>query len=98
MISDYRNYKFHKKVTNRVSTYEDLQPDAIVLSTEKPDIIVKRRKDRDSITIDINSTKEFQEAEIEYAKEIAYRLQIPLFISSGAADIEKAMEFVINNI
>lgn len=79
-------------------TYEALQPKAIVLLTEEPKVIVKRRKERDGFSIDINSTKEFQDEEIKYAKEVADRLQISLFISNGVIDLDNTMEFIMNNI
>lgn len=79
-------------------TYEVLQPKAIVLLTEDPQVIAKRRKERDGLSIDIKCTKEFQDEEIEYAKEVADRLQVPLFISKGVIDIDNAMEFVVDNI
>ena len=81
-----------------LNTFEDLQLDAIVLLTEEPHIIACRRKNRDGISIDTTSIKEFQEEEIKYAIEVAERLHIPLFISRGTIDIENAIRFIIDNI
>lgn len=75
-------------------TFIDLKPEAIVLLTEKEEIIAERRMYRDGIEIDLAITRRFQEAEIGYAKEIAMRLGVPIKISKGAEDIQSTIEFI----
>lgn len=75
-------------------TFIDLKPEAIVLLTEKEEIIAERRMNRDGIEIDLAITRRFQEAEIDYAKEIAMRLGVPIKISKGAEDIQSTIEFI----
>lgn len=81
-----------------ISTYVDLEPKAIVLLTEQPEIIVKRRKMRDGIIIKSKFVDKFQEAEKAYAKEVAKRLKIPIFISLGSDDLDKAVNFIMKNM
>lgn len=75
-------------------TFMDLEPEAIVLLTEKAEIIVERRMKRDGIKVDIDQVNRFQEAEIIYAKEIARKLNVPLKISQGAKEIQSVIEFI----
>ena len=77
-----------------VSTFTMLAPDLIILLTEEPSIIVKRRKERDNINYLISDIKEFQDKEIEYAKEVSELLNIPLIISTGSDDIESIIDFI----
>lgn len=72
----------------------DLNPEAIVLLTEKSEIIAKRRMARDGLKIDLEQTDRFQEAEMTYAKEVADKLRVPLQISQGAEDLQSTMEFI----
>lgn len=74
----------------------DLKPEAIVLLTEKPRIIAKRRKERDNLNISIESIECFQEAESTYAEEVANKLGAELFISNGQEDLNKAIDFISN--
>ena len=42
----------------------------------------------------ISDIKEFQDKEIEYAKEVSELLKIPLIISTGSDDIESIIDFI----
>jgi len=75
-------------------TFEEIKPDYIVLLTEKPEIISKRREKRDGLKIDISDIKKFQDAEIDYAKEIANLLGVELIISSGTEDLDSIVDFL----
>ncbi len=75
-------------------TFEELKPDSIVLLTEKPEVISMRREKRDGLKIDISEIKKFQDAEIDYAKEIANHLGVELIISSGTEDLDSVIDFV----
>ena len=75
-------------------TYTSLRPDRIILLTEYPEIIAKRRRIRDGIQQDITDIKAFQDAEKTYAKEISNQLGIPLMISNGSDDIQHIIEWV----
>lgn len=72
----------------------DLNPHAIILLTEKPEIIIDRRKNRDGLDVGIVETEKFQEEEMRYSKEIALELGIPLHVSAGADTIDEAINFV----
>ncbi|MDC7291798.1 ATP-binding protein [Blautia schinkii] len=78
--------------------YIDLKPHAIILLTEKPKIIIDRRKIRDGLDVEIARTEKFQEEEIRYSKEIALELGIPLYISTGMDTIGEAIKFMIAHI
>lgn len=51
-------------------TFIALAPDGIIVLTEKPQIIVERRKSRDGVNVSINSIEEFQNEEVIYATEV----------------------------
>lgn len=80
------------------NTYVDLAPKAIVLLTEHAEIIAERRKSRDGVIVNIESTAKFQKEEELYAMEVAEKLEIPIFISTGSTDINKAIDFIMQNI
>ncbi len=67
-------------------TFIALQPQAIILLIDEPEIIAERRKSRDGVDHNINQIKEFQNEEIVYAKETSSKLGIPLKISEGTND------------
>lgn len=64
-------------------TFEDLCLGGIIVLTEKPEIIHKRLINRDSLQLSIDVIKEFQDLEIEYAKQIAGWLNIPFLESNS---------------
>jgi len=75
-------------------TFTSLNPDAIVLLTEKPDIIAVRRKRRDNIDHNVDEIKRFQDEEAAYAAEVAETLGIPIKVSAGADDLDSTLDFV----
>lgn len=77
-----------------LDTYMLLKPDAIILLTEKPEIIADRRLQRDNVCQDISEISAFQEEEECYAKEIAERLDVSLVISRGMNDIGKIVDCI----
>ncbi len=85
----------HSKITRiPTETFTALNPDAIVLLTEKPSLIAQRRKERDRIEHNERDISRFQNEEITYSKEIAERLGIPLWISKGSDGVGDALMFV----
>ena len=68
-------------------TFAMLKPDAIVLLTENPEIIASRRRKRDSIEY-------FQREERLYADEVARDINAKLFVSEGAKDLMRAIDFI----
>lgn len=76
------------------NTFELLRPEAIILLTEKPDVIAERRFQRDGIIQDICEIREFQEAEKQYAQEVSQNFKVPLQISRGANDLGHIMNFI----
>jgi hypothetical protein len=48
--------------------------------------------------MDIEATAMFQKEEELYAIEVAKELKIPIYISTGSADIDKAIDFIMQNI
>lgn len=79
-------------------TFHTLHPDAIILLTEKPEVIAERRKQRDGLKYNLDETGKFQDEEISYATEMANMLEIPLMISLGADDQGKTLDFIRVNI
>lgn len=77
-----------------VSTFTALAPQAIILLTEKPSIIAKRRKQRDGLEYSVKEIQLFQKAEIDSAYEVACLLAVPLYVSKGADYIEDAIKFI----
>lgn len=75
-------------------TFTALSPDTIILLTEKPEIIAARRKERDGIDASIHNIEDFQREECAYAKEVAAVIGANLYISSGADDIERTIEYI----
>lgn len=71
-----------------------MHPDAIILLTEKEDVISTRRKERDNLEVSPEDICIFQREEKKYAKEIAATLNAQLFISSGADDLHRAIDFI----
>ncbi|MCM1099790.1 MAG: ATP-binding protein [Clostridium sp.] len=76
------------------NTFELLKPDAIILLTEKPDIIAERRFQRDNIIQDICEIREFQETETQYAQEVSQNFGVPLQISQGVNDLGHIIDFI----
>ena len=83
-------------VITRISldTFTTLKPEAIILLTEEPEIIAKRRQERDGVDHKASDIKDFQDEEVKYAKEVSELLQVPLKISTGSNDIENTVEFI----
>jgi len=76
--------------------FKELAPDAIVLLTEEPSIIAERRKQRDAIECNEEDIQICQIAEMEYGKNIADLLSIPIFILQGSLNINNAIIFIEN--
>lgn len=75
-------------------TFMDLKPDAIVLLTEKPNIIAIRRKQRDNVNLNEIEIQDFQNEEVNYATEVAETLNIPLKVSTGEDDLNNTLDFI----
>lgn len=75
-------------------TFNTLKPEAIVLLTEKPEVIVERRKTRDGINETPEYVDNFQNMEEQYVQEVAELLNAKLFISTGATDLDSAIDFL----
>ena len=76
------------------SYFCNLVKEAIILLTEEPEIIAKRRQERDGVDHKASDIKDFQDEEVKYAKEVSELLQVPLKISTGSNDIENTVEFI----
>lgn len=76
------------------STFTMLKPDTIILLTEKPEVIVSRRIERDNIEITTQSIENFQQEEKVYATEVASTIGTKFFISEGADDLSNAIDFI----
>ena len=61
------------------STFEGIQPKSIILLTCEPKIIFERLKQRDNTKYKLSVLKKMQEMEVEHAKYISKKLDIPLF-------------------
>ena len=76
------------------STFISLNPEALVLITEEPEIIVKRLNERDGTKRDKNEILLFQEEESAYATELSVLLGIPLHIYNESNDLNNTLEFI----
>lgn len=76
------------------STFSSLNPEAILLLTENPEIIAIRRKKRDGVIVSPKSIEQFQKAECAYAVEVSNSIQSKLFISNGSEDLTQALDFI----
>lgn len=76
------------------NTYSLLKPSSIILLIEKPEIIAGRRHLRDGIHQELSEIKAFQDAEKDYAIEIAAQLDIPMEILEGTYDIDNVIKFI----
>lgn len=61
------------------STFVRIQPKLIILLTCEPIVIFKRLKQRDNTNYKLSILKKMQEMEVEHAKYISKKLDIPLF-------------------
>lgn len=78
-----------------IHTFEDIKPTKLILVTAKPQIIKERLKNRDAKTYSIKLINEFQNLEINYAKEISKNLEIPiLVINNNEFKIENLLFFL----
>lgn len=75
-------------------TFVDLNPKAIVLLTEEPQIIINRRKSRDGVDLCLNQVEEFQDEEVTYAQKIAKMLNIPFMICRGNENLISTLKFI----
>ena len=75
-------------------TFTTLNPEAIVILTEDPDIIIKRRRERDNVQLNTSDIIDFQNEEIKYAEEVAELLKVPLKISVGSNDFDSTIAFI----
>ena len=79
-------------------TFTRLNPDAIVLLTDDPNVIVQRRFARDHVELKVDDIARFQEAEIMYANEVAARLGVPLKVSRGSQDNDDTVNFISERV
>lgn len=77
-----------------LDTFIALKPEAIILLTEKPEIIVQRRKMRDGVNISVQSVESFQQEECAYANEVAGIIYAKFYISRGAEDLERTIDYI----
>lgn len=75
-------------------TYSLLKPSSIILLTEKPEVIAERRYLRDGMQQELSEIKAFQDAEKNYAIEIAAYLGISIEILDGTYDIERVIQLI----
>ena len=77
-----------------IGTFYSLNPSKIIVLKQKPEIIVGRRIIRDLEEVSVEETRAFQNEEINYGREVAKKLNVPIAILDSAKDIEKAIDFI----
>ena len=77
-----------------IDIFTKLKPKAIILLTEDERVIVKRRIERDNVSISLKEIRNFQSEEIRYAKKVAEKLNVPLQISRGEKDLQLTLDFI----
>lgn len=78
-----------------INTFTTLNPDAIILLTEEPEVIAGRRKARDGVDHPVEEIRDFQDEESSYATEVSKLLGVPLKISQGNSDTESTIDFIV---
>lgn len=83
-------------ITSRIplDTFTALKPETIILLTEKPEIIVQRRKMRDGVNISAQSVESFQQEERAYANEVAGIVGAKFYISRGTEDLGRTIDYI----
>lgn len=77
-----------------IETFYGLNPNKIIVLKQRPEIIVGRRIIRDLEEVSVEETRDFQNEEINYGKEVAKKLNVPIAILNSIRDIEKAIDFI----
>lgn len=76
------------------STYEGIDPSAILVLVDKPENIQARLDLRDSIRYDLALLRSFQEQEIFYAEYVRDKLRIPYLMSNPIENKEEIFTFI----
>lgn len=76
------------------STYEGIDPSAILVLIDKPENIYARLNSRDSIRHNLSLLKSFQEQEIFYAEDIRDKLNIPYLMSNPIENKDEIFTFI----
>lgn len=78
-----------------IQTFKEINPLKLILVIAEPIIIKERLENRDSKTYSIELVEEFQNLEINYAKEVSQVLEIPfIIINSEQFEINKLLNFL----
>ena len=77
-----------------LGTFTSIKPEVIILLTESPEVISKRRKERDNVIELPEKIAEFQHEEEKYAREVALLIGARLFVSRGSGDLNDAIDFI----
>lgn len=75
-------------------TFLQLQPACFIVLTDDVEHIKEKLKTRDSVEYSRQFLEEFQTEEVEYAKEIATRMNTPLFIYPIKDNEKELYEFI----
>lgn len=78
----------------QITTYEDINPGAIIILYEKPENIASRLRQRDNIKHNLSLLQSFQEQELSYAKYVSNKLDIPCLVHNVGSSEEKTLSFV----
>ncbi|MEO0771275.1 MAG: ATP-binding protein [Cyanobacteria bacterium J06649_4] len=76
------------------STFEGIQPSAIIVLTDKPETIYSRLASRDDVKYNLALLRSFQEQEILYADSIREKLNIPCLISNPTESKDEIFNFI----
>ncbi|MDQ0477096.1 ATP-binding protein [Chryseobacterium sp. MDT2-18] len=80
-----------------IQTFKDINPMKLILVTADPKIIKERLENRDAKSYNIRLIGDFQNLEINYAKELSHILQSPIhIIDSEQFNIETLLNFLNN--
>ncbi|NMF86006.1 ATP-binding protein [Nodosilinea sp. P-1105] len=76
------------------STYEGIDPSAILVLIDKPENVHARLNSRDSIRYDLALFRSFQEQEILYAEYVRNKLHIPYLMSNPIENQDEIFAFI----
>lgn len=76
-------------------TFSKINPSAIIIITCELQTILSRLEYRDNKKYDIDTLREMQDLELEFAKEISLKLNLPFFIIQSSDD--KSLQAFLTN-
>lgn len=78
-----------------IATFKEINPYAIVILEEEPNVILNRRLKRDGVHLDLDFIANFQKEEEKYAQEVAIELGVKFVVYHNGRD-KKYLKKILN--